>query len=85
MRKKTSRPPKEFGRKQLKMMIETIHNTRDQELTCDECLDQLDVFAEQTLAGKNPEEAIPMVQDHLSRCSDCREEFEALLKALKAL
>jgi predicted anti-sigma-YlaC factor YlaD len=28
---------------------------------------------------------MPLVQDHLGRCDDCREEFEALLAALRAL
>ncbi len=36
------------------------------------------------LAGKNAAEALPLVQDHLERCGDCREEFEALLAALQA-
>jgi len=33
-------------------------------------------------AGKNAAEAMPLVQEHLDRCNDCREEFEALLAAL---
>jgi predicted anti-sigma-YlaC factor YlaD len=37
------------------------------------------------LAGKNAAQAMPLVQDHLERCDDCREEFEALLAALRAL
>jgi hypothetical protein len=28
---------------------------------------------------------MPLVQDHLTRCSDCHEEFEALLEALRRL
>jgi hypothetical protein len=38
-----------------------------------------------TLAGKNAAEAMPLVQDHLERCRDCREEFKALLAALRSL
>ena len=41
-------------------------------------------FAELHLAGKNAAEALPLVQDHLDRCGNCREEFEALLTALRA-
>jgi hypothetical protein len=44
----------------------------------------MDLFVEMILAGKNPEQAMPLVQDHLNRCHDCREEFEALLKVLRA-
>jgi hypothetical protein len=28
---------------------------------------------------------MPLVQDHLERCGDCREEFQGLLAALQAL
>ena len=71
-------------RDKLKRIVTGIFTTRERELTCDECLEELDRFAELTLAGKDAAEAIPLVQDHLNRCRDCREEFEALLDALRA-
>jgi len=37
------------------------------------------------LAGKDAAKALPLVQEHLLHCRDCREEFEALLDALQAL
>jgi len=69
----------------LKQMVREIVTTRPDEIGCDECFEQLDRFVEMTLAGKNAAEAMPLVQDHLERCHDCREEFEALLAALHAL
>jgi len=69
----------------LKGMVRAILSTRPDEISCDGCLEQLDRFVELTLAGKNAAEAMPLVQDHLGRCGDCREEFEALLAALQAL
>ena len=68
----------------LKKMIHMVGGTRPDEIGCDDCFAQLDQFAEQVLAGKNAAEAMPLVQDHLDRCMDCREEFEALLRALRA-
>ena len=68
----------------LKRMVHEITNTRPDEIGCDECFEQLDRFVEMKLAGKNAAEAMPLVQDHLERCDDCREEFEALLAALRA-
>lgn len=68
----------------IKQMVQMVAATRPDEIGCDECLDQLDHFAETVLAGKNAAEAMPLVQDHLNRCGDCREEFEALLAALRA-
>lgn len=69
----------------LREMAYSIMSTRPDEIGCDECFEQLDQFLELTLAGKNAAEAMPLVQDHLERCGDCREEFEALLTALRAL
>ncbi len=68
----------------LKKMVNSVVTTRPDEIGCDDCFAQLDQFAELVLAGKNAAEAMPLVQDHLDRCMDCREEFEALLRALSA-
>jgi hypothetical protein len=68
----------------LKGIARAIATTRPDEIGCAECFEQVDQFVEMTLAGKNAAEAMPLVQDHLDRCHECREEFEALLVALRA-
>jgi hypothetical protein len=55
------------------------------EIGCDECFEQLDEFADTTLSGKNAAQALPGVENHLQRCADCREEFEALMRALRGV
>jgi len=69
----------------LKKMIKMLAATRPDEIGCDECFEQLSEFAERKLAGKSPEKALPLVQDHLMKCKDCREEYEALLDALREI
>lgn len=69
---------------QIAGMVRMVAGTRPDELSCDECFEQLDRFAELHLAGKSAAEALPLVQDHLDRCGDCREEFELLLASLQA-
>jgi hypothetical protein len=69
----------------LKGMVRMVLATRTDEIGCDECFDEMDRFVEMTLAGKDAAEAMPLVQDHLSRCRDCREEFETLLHVLREL
>lgn len=71
--------------RRIKRMVRNILTTRPDEIGCDECLEQLDRFVEMKLAGKDAAEAMPLVKDHLERCRDCHEEFEALLKALQHL
>jgi hypothetical protein len=69
----------------LKRMVRDIVSTRPDEIGCDECFEQLDRFVELELAGKNAAEALPLVRHHLDQCDDCREEFEALLAALRTI
>lgn len=69
----------------LKKMARAVATTRPDEIGCAECFEQMDRFVEISLADKNAAEAMPLVQDHLLRCGECREEFEALLSALKAV
>ena len=71
--------------RKLKELVRGILTARPDEIACDECFERLDCFVETTLAGKDATAAMPLVQDHLDRCHDCREEFEALLAALHAI
>lgn len=73
-----------IDRDELGHLVRAIARTREHEIGCDECLEQVDRFAEMELSGLNAAEAIPLVRDHLDKCVDCREEFEALLEALRA-
>jgi len=69
--------------KALKRLVRAAISARPVEIGCSECLAELDVFAEQTLADKEIPEALRLVREHLERCVDCREEFESLLVALR--
>jgi len=71
-------------RNELSYLVRVLARTREHEMGCDECLEQVDRFVETHLSGLNAAEAMPLVQDHLDMCVDCREEFEALLEALRA-
>jgi len=69
----------------IQKLMHAVKSTRDEELDCDHCYDELHRFIEIKLSGKNAAEAMPLVQEHLDRCPPCREEYEVLLEALKAL
>ena len=69
----------------LQKLVQMIFSTRPDELSCGECFEKVDRFAELVLVGKDAADAMPLVQDHLDRCQCCREEFEALLMALEAI
>ncbi len=64
-------------------LIRVIAETRETEISCDECFEQLDGFAEAELSGVEATVAMPLVGDHLNKCEDCRSTFEGLLMALR--
>ncbi len=68
----------------LEKVVMAVVRTREEEIGCDECFEQLDRFVEMELSGLDAAATMPLVEDHLQKCGDCREEFEALLEALRA-
>lgn len=70
--------------KDLGKLLRALDKTGEEELGCDECFEQLDRFVETELAGLDARSAIPLVRDHLDKCGDCRQEYRALLDALRA-
>jgi hypothetical protein len=69
----------------IRKMMRSIYKTHQHEITCGECFSEVDRFAELELMGKKPVEALPLVQEHLDRCSACHEEYKVLLDALHAM
>ena len=67
----------------LKKMVGALARTLPDEIGCDECFALSDQLAELVLQGKPAADLMPLVHAHLERCPDCREEFEALLEALR--
>jgi hypothetical protein len=76
---------KQLTAEQIKGLISKIGLTRDVELNCSECQRHVGEFAERQLAGLPLDEALARVEHHLSICPECREEFEALEKVLRAV
>jgi len=66
------------------MLVAKALASRPGEMACGDCDARLDRFAELHLAGRDAAEALPLVEEHLAGCPDCREEFEALMGVLRA-
>jgi len=67
-----------------KKVVQTVANTDPDEIGCRECYAHLDQFVEQVRTEESADDVMPRVRAHLERCKDCREEYEALLDALRA-
>jgi hypothetical protein len=55
-----------------------------EELTCDECFEQLDRFVELDLSGREVDAAVPGMRAHLEGCPACREDHDGLVALLDA-
>ena len=64
-------------------LVRVVAETRETEIGCDECFERLDSFAELGLSGVEASSVMPLVGDHLDKCEDCRDTFEALHTALR--
>ena len=68
----------------LKMMVRGVARTQETEYSCDDVYQLLDEFTEAVAQGKDVAKLMPLVQQHIEMCPDCREEFEALLRVVRA-
>jgi hypothetical protein len=64
-------------------LVRLLAETREIEIGCDQCFEQLDSFAETEISGAEASVAMPLVGDHLDKCADCHSKFEALQRALR--
>ena len=68
----------------IEAILQMIENTCEEELSCEEVADLLSEFAELNLNKKDAASLLPLVQNHLEMCSNCREEYDALMRVLQA-
>jgi hypothetical protein len=64
-------------------IMRMIFNTADEDITCDECYDQIDQYVDLLRAGQDPGEVLPRVKRHLEQCRCCEGEFNALITILE--
>jgi hypothetical protein len=75
-----SRP---LTRAQLVELGVVLQQTRPVEIGCDEWLDAVGGYAESVAWGKPAPTGVELVVHHLEICPECKEEFDALVAALK--
>lgn len=70
---------------QVRALVRALSITREHEIDCSECLDMVAEFAERELVRRPIPDVLEIVRHHLTRCGECREEYEALFTALKRM
>jgi hypothetical protein len=65
-------------------VLRLLAATQPVELSCDEVLRLMGACAEAVLRGEDYGPVAPLFENHIDICADCREEFEGLLRVLRA-
>lgn len=71
-------------RKQLDALLRLVSATEIDEIDCDEFLKRAGALLESLVPGQALPEGLALISQHLSVCPECREEFDALVRATDA-
>lgn len=71
--------------KQIDLLLKMIRDTQNVELTCPECLAEMDKYAQRTLDDEPLDRMLELVREHLAACPACDREFQLILETLNAI
>ena len=63
--------------------LRVLESVREEEAPCDEVYARIDEYVEREVDKKDAAQLMPLVREHLDMCSECCEEYEALLDVLE--
>jgi hypothetical protein len=63
--------------------LRVLESVREEEASCDEVYAKIDEYVEKEVDQKDAAQLMPLVREHLDMCSECCEEYEALLDILE--
>ena len=72
-----------LDKQQIRTLLSAIAGTRDDEITCGECLAGMAEFAETQLVDADLPAALRRIEAHIAFCPECAEEFELLIAMLE--
>jgi hypothetical protein len=72
-----------MSKKLWQVLLQAALETSEVEITCMDCFNLLDQYADLLLDGTDPQDIMPSVRQHLHNCPICTQEFETLLLMLR--
>ena len=63
--------------------LRVLESVREEEAPCDQVYAKIDEYVEREVDKKDAAQLMPLVREHLDLCSECCEEYEALLDILE--
>ena len=77
--RKSLRPREELPNEAVLGFLRVLEDVRREELSCEEIYSKLDEYVECEMDCKDAARVMPLIREHLDICSECCEEYEALL------
>lgn len=77
------RPHEELPNEAVLGFLRVLEDVRAEELSCDEIYSKLDEYVECEMDCKDAAHVMPLIREHLDICSECCEEYEALLDVVE--
>lgn len=62
----------------LRRLLRLVADTRDDEISCDECFDLVAEYVDREVAEEPAPSLLSQLAQHLGQCGVCREEYEIL-------
>lgn len=63
--------------------LRVLESAREENAPCDQIYARIDEYVEREVDKKDAAQLMPLVREHLDMCSECCEEYEALLDVLE--
>ena len=63
--------------------LRVLESVREEDVPCDEVYARIDEYVEREVGQKDAAQLMPLVREHLDMCSECCEEYQALLDVLE--
>lgn len=63
--------------------LNVLEEVRAEEMSCSDIYARLDEFVENEVKGVDAEKLTPLIREHLDMCSECCDEYEALLSVVE--
>src|SRR5262245_42142680 len=63
--------------------LRVLESVREEDVPCDEIYARIDEYVEREVDQKDAAQLMPLIREHLDICSECCEEYQALLDVLE--
>lgn len=83
IRNKINPPAQQLSNEAVLGFLRVLETAENEEISCDELFVKLDEYVEREVDKKDAAKLMPVIRDHLNKCPECCDEYEALLDVIE--